>query len=257
MFEGISVIEFNETFSCNNDCLSYLYDLKWKNGYTCRNCGGKTFWKGRTDFHARCRNCDYDESATANTVFHKIKIPLIKAFSMAFRISISKKAISSMGLSREFKISQHAAWFFKRKLQEAVGSIDNDRKVLNLPASAEVRSTKAEEKNLTGSVGVLTVSTKDYHLIKSEYYTLDKKICFTNKDLPIKFHHPNVVFQNFKAWMNGIHHHCSVSFLQGYLDEFFFRFHFRDKMDLLWHRVIECFVKGTPYIHDLRRALSY
>ena len=41
--------------------------------------------KARTGFIFVCQACRYDESVTANTVFYKLKIPLLKAFGMSFR----------------------------------------------------------------------------------------------------------------------------------------------------------------------------
>jgi hypothetical protein len=91
MFQGISAQQFNKYFQNEDDCKQYLFDLKWKKGYRCRRCGCTKYYKGRTRFHLRCRSCGYDESVTAQTIFHKLKIPLLKAFGMAFRLSVRKK----------------------------------------------------------------------------------------------------------------------------------------------------------------------
>ncbi len=39
----------------------------------------------------RCSQCGYDESATAGTLFHKLKFSLLKAFEMVYEITTSKK----------------------------------------------------------------------------------------------------------------------------------------------------------------------
>ena len=49
-------------------------------------------FKGRTRYYKRCKNCRYDESVTANTVFHDMKMPLLKAFHLIFRIVQKRKA---------------------------------------------------------------------------------------------------------------------------------------------------------------------
>ncbi|RYG40585.1 MAG: IS1595 family transposase [Chitinophagaceae bacterium] len=77
MFKGMQLEEFNQTFRTEDDCKQYLFDIKWKKGYECRKCYRTKFWKGRTQFHARCSTCGYDESITSHTVFHKIQIPLL------------------------------------------------------------------------------------------------------------------------------------------------------------------------------------
>ena len=94
--------------------------MKWRDGYCCRRCKFKECSKGETGFHLRCKCCGYDDSVTAHTMFHKLKIQLLKAFGMCFRISVRKKGISTIELSKEFSINQKSSWLFKRKAQETM-----------------------------------------------------------------------------------------------------------------------------------------
>jgi predicted RNA-binding Zn-ribbon protein involved in translation (DUF1610 family) len=102
MFNGISIQVFNKFFKSEHDCKQYLFDLKWKDGYRCPKCGCIKSHKGKTGFHLRCQHCGYDESITAHTVFHKLKIPWLKALGMVFRLSVKKKGLSTTALAREF-----------------------------------------------------------------------------------------------------------------------------------------------------------
>lgn len=122
MFQGISIASFNKSFRNDADCKNYLFGMKWKDGYKCRRCGSTKSNKGKTSFHLRCKICAYDESVTAHTMFHKVKVPLLKAFGMAFRVSVKKKGMSTVELSREFSVNQKSSWLFKRKMQEAMKS---------------------------------------------------------------------------------------------------------------------------------------
>ena len=87
MFQGLNAIEFAKHFMNNEDCYNYLIELKWSKGYQCSRCGCKEFYKGRTYYYRRCKSCYYDESVTANTIFHGIKMPILKAFHMTFRLT--------------------------------------------------------------------------------------------------------------------------------------------------------------------------
>ena len=122
MFRGISIATFNKSFKKEEDCKQYLFAMKWKEGYKCRRCGCTGCNKGKTSFHLRCKVCAYDESVTAHTMFHKLKVPLLKAFGMAFRLSVRKKGMSTVELSKEYSINQKSSWLFKRKTQEAMRS---------------------------------------------------------------------------------------------------------------------------------------
>jgi hypothetical protein len=127
MFEGLNAIEFNKRFKSNDDCFLYLMELKWKDGYSCIKCQGKEFGKGRLYHYKRCKHCGYDESVLANTVFHDLRVPLLKAFHMAFRISTKKKGMSTIALAEEVGVQQKTAWLFKRKLQSVMENPDKKK----------------------------------------------------------------------------------------------------------------------------------
>jgi hypothetical protein len=57
----------------------------------------------------------------------------------------------------------------------------------------------------------------------------------------------HTVIMNFKGWLRGIHHHCSGRFVNGYLNEFFFRFNRRNYLNSIWHKLIERFMINKPY----------
>jgi hypothetical protein len=120
MFSGINAIEFNRQFKTNEDCLTYLAEYKWGQGFVCSRCGCISHVKGRTSYHRRCQQCRYDESVTANTLFHAMKMPVLKAFHMVFRLTAKKKGMSTVELGAEVSVQQKTAWLFKRKIQIAM-----------------------------------------------------------------------------------------------------------------------------------------
>jgi hypothetical protein len=83
--------------------------------------------KGRTCYCLRCKKCGYDESVTANTVFHAIKMPILKAFHMAFRLTAKKKGMSTVELGPEVGVGQKTAWLFKRKMQSEMKEGGKDK----------------------------------------------------------------------------------------------------------------------------------
>ena len=127
MFKGINAIEFNKRFSSNEDCYNYLVEIKWNKPYQCSRCGCTKSYKGRTYYYRRCKQCGYDESVTANTVFHGIKMPILKAFHMAFRLTAKKKGMSTVELGAEVGVQQMTAWLFKRKLQAVMKKDKSDK----------------------------------------------------------------------------------------------------------------------------------
>lgn len=117
-----SLPEFRKQFDSELSCLSYLCHLKWGYGYQCRRCHHFVCIKGDRHLDRRCQSCGYNESPIAHTVFHSMKIPLVIAFEMVYRICVSKKGISSLALSREYNLNPKTGYNFKRKIQRCMNS---------------------------------------------------------------------------------------------------------------------------------------
>ena len=155
MFKGINAIEFNKRFSSNESCYQYLIEWKWGKGFVCSRCGCVESNKGRTYYHRRCKQCNYDESVLANTIFHGMKMPVLKAFHMMFRLTAKKKGMSTTELGAEVGVEQKTAWLFKRKMQIAMrqdnndklnGNIDVDETVLGFHTSREHGGRSLEKR---------------------------------------------------------------------------------------------------------------
>lgn len=124
-FKSLSLFEFQERFGTREDCLDYLVELKWGDGYRCKKCGHGHYCRGGMSHSRQCTSCRYDESPTANTLFHKIKFDLLKAFYIVYFVSTNKKGITSTELSRKLELRQKTCWAFKRKVMKAMKSSGN------------------------------------------------------------------------------------------------------------------------------------
>lgn len=121
-FKSLSIFEFQERFTNDEDCRRYLYNKKWANGFTCEKCGHTRCGKGQREYVVKCNSCNMQYSPTSGTLFHKVKFPLLKAFYIVFYVSTSKKGISSTELSRKLDLRQKTCWLFKRKVMAAMKS---------------------------------------------------------------------------------------------------------------------------------------
>ena len=127
MFEGIDAITFNRRFYNNDSCYQYLVERKWGKGYQCSYCGCRESIKGRKWYYKRCKACRYDESVTANTVFHGMKMPVLKSFHLIFRLTAKTKGMSTIELGNEVNVQQKTAWLFKRKMQSVMKEDGKDK----------------------------------------------------------------------------------------------------------------------------------
>jgi hypothetical protein len=112
-------LEFESAFSTDEQCLEFLANEKWKDGYVCRKCGHTNYCKGNTPFSRRCTRCKHDESATAHTIFHRCKINLTEAFGIAYMVCSTPK-ISTYNLARKLDKRQMTCWKFKKKITECI-----------------------------------------------------------------------------------------------------------------------------------------
>lgn len=148
MFKGTSIYEFRRYFQTEADCLQYLHDIKWSAGYQCRKCSNTKCYSGRTKWYLKCSKCNYDESVTSNTIFHKMKIPLLKAFEVMFSLSIRKKGISSLEIARTYELNENTAWLLKRKTQ--YGMFSSGRTLLKNEVYVDEFAVGGKEKKKQG-----------------------------------------------------------------------------------------------------------
>lgn len=121
VFEGQSILNFIKELPNSDSCKAYLAELKWSEGFNCLKCGGT---KGclKSGYNYQCYGCNYVESATANTLFHKVKFGLHKAFCIVFEMSTTSKSVSSIQMGKRFDLRQGTAWYFMQKVRKAMKS---------------------------------------------------------------------------------------------------------------------------------------
>jgi hypothetical protein len=121
-FKSLSLFEFQTRFPDEDKCKAYLATLKWGNGYKCAKCGHGKYCGGQGVYDRQCTRCGYIESPTAGTLFHKSKLPILKAFYIVYYLSTSKNGVSSTELSRKLALRQKTCWLFKQKVMKAMES---------------------------------------------------------------------------------------------------------------------------------------
>jgi len=81
---------------------------------------------------------------------------------------------------------------------------------------------------------VVTDIWKGYLPLEKEYPNLEQLPSEKGANFP-ELH---VHIMNIQGWLRGIHHHCSKEHLQGYLDEYHYRYNRRNHMDTIFGNLI-------------------
>ena len=122
IFKGENILEFMQAFPDDNSCIETLSSLKWSSGFKCINCGHTNYCKTAKYCSRECTSCHYVESATAHTLFHKVKFGIHKAFCIAFEMSCTSKGLSTVQIAKRYGITQKTAWLFSQKVKIAMKS---------------------------------------------------------------------------------------------------------------------------------------
>lgn len=295
MFKGINAIDFGKQFKTNEDCYHYLLKIKWGKGYQCSRCNCKESYKGRTYYYNRCRSCGYDESVTANTVFHGIKMPILKAFHMVFRLTAKKKGMSTVELGTEVGVQQKTAWLFKRKVQAVMkkdsneklnGNVEVDETLIGGYSTDKSRSTKTKDPlfvaveilsdGRTGNIALQQIeSFRSEELkyaikenisaeaqIKTDAFHSYKKLAKEMKNIHIEYSKKGSSMEElhkqimqFKNWLRGTHHKCASEYLFAYTDEYEYRFNRRNIRKWLFNDVIARMMNQIPHPNNYLKKL--
>ena len=125
LFEGQNMMEFIERFKTDEICKEYLAEIKWKEGFECIKCHHKAS-QIRKDFSRTCNRCSHTDSAMANTLFHKVKFGVKKAFFIYFEMSTSTKSLSASYMAVRYGVTEKTARLFMHKVREAMKSSGNN-----------------------------------------------------------------------------------------------------------------------------------
>lgn len=115
-----AMLEFEERFASEKACREYLSKIRWPAGFICPKCQHTEAWSTRRGLFT-CRNCGFDTSVTAGTIFHKSRKPLRVWFRAMWHITSQKYGANALGLQRVLALgSYHTAWEWLHKLRRAM-----------------------------------------------------------------------------------------------------------------------------------------
>ena len=219
-------------------------------------------------------------------MFDKVKFSLLKAFHIAFKISTKKKGMSSLELSNEFELRQKTCWEFKWKIQQAMasslqqplqGTVHVDEFMIGGAEEQKRGRSKGAKKLIVVVLEILdsgvgrayaeiieNASAKELRSFLSKYVSKEAKVISDEWRgySPLKadfekleqvtsndgknFKDIHIHIMNIKGWLRGIHHHCSKERMQGYLNEYHFRYNRRQAMGVIFDLLIKRMVKNEP-----------
>jgi transposase-like protein len=123
--ESMSLIEFQKKFSTEEACQEHLFQVRWPNGYQCPRCAHDQAYFHQNRHLYQCKECGYQVSLTAGTIFHKTRTSLVKWFWMIFLMGRQKSGIAMTSLQRMLEIGSYkTVWTMGQKIRKAMSERD-------------------------------------------------------------------------------------------------------------------------------------
>ena len=111
-----SIIEFQRRFADEAACRQYLFDSRWPDGFSCRECGGDQIGELQRRHVWQCKACGKQTSITAGTVMHATRTDLTLWFWAAYLMSTHTPGMSAVQLQRQLAIARYeTAWLMLHK----------------------------------------------------------------------------------------------------------------------------------------------
>lgn len=273
----ISEKEFRERFHTEAECARYLMSRKYPEGIRCRRCGHDRFYLRQKRFMYEGRQCGYQESPKAHTLFHGSNIRLRDWFWAIYLFTVSKGGISALELQRRLGFGSYkTAWYLLHKLRSAMqkrdgqyqlgGLIELDTAYFGKRASHNQGTVFIAVENRgprAGFAKVQQVSTASRKTAQRFAQATLRPKAQVNTDGGFEFraldqvgveHDYQVaesveVYQHWMPWVHklisnmkacliGTYHGVRTKYLHLYLAEYLFRFNRRQWLAELFNRTV-------------------
>lgn len=254
--------QFDQIFPTDDACFSFLYEMKWPNGYRCPRCEHTSNYiiSSRNSPLYECYNCHHQTTITAGTIMEKSRTPLRKWLLTMFLVAHSKCRVNAVWLSEHLVVTYKTAWTMLHKVRQAISQFDAAHLLEGLMKSGlQCYGNQNQNQNSSHTTSSkrprkqsILVSRSNYYFAASYYkfkvipyeYMNGKTITNYGEAMLEREHvsSRNInlfkiahlsrhgdsgtildLFKKAKSWLYKTFHGIGSKYLQAYLDEFCFR----------------------------------
>jgi transposase-like protein len=124
----VTLIDVINLFDTDEKCRELLVRLRWPHGPECVRCKGPVVELETEKQLFYCKECDYQFSVTAGTIFNDSHLPLQKWFLATLLLCEAKKGMSASQLKRTIwglnKGSYKTAWYLCHRIRAAMKQVE-------------------------------------------------------------------------------------------------------------------------------------
>jgi transposase-like protein len=120
----MNLADVTTKFSTDERCREMLRRLRWPLSVECPRCK-QTATELETEKELfYCKDCDYQFTVTAGTIFNDSHLPLTKWFMATLLLCEAKKGMSACQIQRTIGVSYKTAWYLCHRIRAAMVEVD-------------------------------------------------------------------------------------------------------------------------------------
>lgn len=117
----MNLIDIHTLFPTEDKCRELLVRLRWPEGVQCIRCKNAAVELETEKQLFYCKDCDYQFTVTAGTVFNDSHLSLVKWFTATLLLCEAKKGISACQIQRTLGIGGYkTAWYLCHRIRAAM-----------------------------------------------------------------------------------------------------------------------------------------
>lgn len=121
----MNLIDINTMFPTEEKCRELLTRLRFPEGPRCLRCKAPVVELETEKQLFYCKDCDYQFSVTAGTVFNDSHLPLVKWLTATLLLCEAKKGMSACQIQRTLGIGSYkTAWYLCHRIRHAMAQTD-------------------------------------------------------------------------------------------------------------------------------------
>jgi transposase-like protein len=261
-----TVTQFKADFPDDDACLELIFLNRFGDLEFCPKCGAKTkFYRVKKRQCYACMHCGYQIHPLAKTIFRKSSTSLWNWFYAIYLFSVAKNGVSAKEIERHLGVTYKTAWRMAKQIrllmQQDVNKLtgiveadetyiggkttwDNKYKnktsVLGLAEKNGGAKAVVADANATHALPFIRANVEQgstIHTDESRIYSRvkwdfeHKFVNHSQKEYVKNGVHTNTIegfWGQMKRSISGTYHCVSPKYLQSYVNEFVFRYNYRD-----------------------------
>jgi transposase-like protein len=120
----MTLVDVINLFDTDEKCRELLVRLRWSNGPECLRCKGAVVELATAKQLFYCKECDYQFTVTAATIFNDSHLPLTKWFLATLLLCEAKKGMSANQIKRTLGVSYKTAWYLCHRIRAAMKEVE-------------------------------------------------------------------------------------------------------------------------------------